>query len=131
MVKSNAERQAEYMAKLKTRAEKLTKLYMIFRNHAAAIAPLLSPGELEFMEQLDGVGAIRPHPSMRAPTEDAMAFIQKEIPPEAEISKITFDFNLGEVTIAAKKPGLVVDKDGFTLKSLREKTLWLPNVVDS
>jgi len=41
-----------------------------------------------------------------------MAFIQKEVPQEAEISKITFDSNLGEVIIAAKKPGLVIGKAG-------------------
>ncbi len=72
---------------------------------------------------------IRAHASIRAPAEDAMAFIQKEIPQEAEISKITFDSNLGEVIIAAKKPGLVIGKGGMTLKTIREKTLWRPNVV--
>jgi predicted metal-dependent RNase len=72
---------------------------------------------------------IRAHPSIRAPSEDAMVFIQKEVPQEAEISKITFDSNLGEVTIAAKKPGLVIGKGGMTLKTIREKTLWRPNVV--
>src|SRR5271157_4298267 len=72
---------------------------------------------------------IRAHPSIRAPTEDAMAFIQKEVPQEAEISKITFDSNLGDVIIAAKKPGLVIGKGGSTLKAIRENTLWRPNVV--
>ncbi|HME54355.1 MAG TPA: beta-CASP ribonuclease aCPSF1 [Candidatus Lokiarchaeia archaeon] len=72
---------------------------------------------------------IRAHPSIRAPAEDAMAFIQQEISQDAEISKITFDANLGEVIIAAKKPGLVIGKGGQTLKLIREKTLWRPNVV--
>lgn len=72
---------------------------------------------------------IRAHPSIRTPSEDAMAFIQKEVPAEAEISKITFDANLGEVIIAAKKPGLVIGKGGSTLRAIKENTFWRPNVV--
>ena len=72
---------------------------------------------------------IRAHPSIRTPAETAMEFIQTEVPQDAEISKITFDSNLGEVIIAAKKPGLVIGKGGSTLKAIRENTLWRPNVV--
>ncbi|MHA1892273.1 MAG: KH domain-containing protein, partial [Promethearchaeota archaeon] len=72
---------------------------------------------------------IRADPSIRTDTDDAIEFIKSEVPVEAEISKITFDYNMGEVIIAAKKPGLVIGKNGVTLKSIRENTLWRPNVV--
>ncbi|MHA1684063.1 MAG: beta-CASP ribonuclease aCPSF1 [Promethearchaeota archaeon] len=72
---------------------------------------------------------IRADPSIRAIADDAMKFIQECVPTDAEISKITFDSNMGEVIIAAKKPGLVIGKNGITLKAIRENTLWRPNVV--
>ncbi|MHA1697482.1 MAG: beta-CASP ribonuclease aCPSF1, partial [Promethearchaeota archaeon] len=72
---------------------------------------------------------IRADPSIRADPDLAMNFIKEEVPKEAEISKITFDSNMGEVIIAARKPGLVIGKGGTTLKAIRENTLWRPKVV--
>ncbi|MBD3185940.1 beta-CASP ribonuclease aCPSF1 [Candidatus Bathyarchaeota archaeon] len=72
---------------------------------------------------------IRADPTIRAIADDAMEFIKHAVPSDAEISKITFDANMGEVIIAARKPGLVIGKNGVTLRAIRENTLWRPNVV--
>ncbi|MHA1339751.1 MAG: beta-CASP ribonuclease aCPSF1 [Promethearchaeota archaeon] len=72
---------------------------------------------------------IRSDPEVRMDEEETIDFIKKLVVPEAEISKIIFDRNLGELTIEAKKPGLVIGKQGVNLKEIRSKTLWRPKVV--
>jgi KH/beta-lactamase-domain protein len=72
---------------------------------------------------------IRSDPESRMDKEESIAFIQKLVVADAEITKIFFDDNLGEVTIEAKKPGLVIGKLGVNLKEIRSNTLWRPKVV--
>ncbi|MBD3350540.1 MAG: beta-CASP ribonuclease aCPSF1 [Candidatus Lokiarchaeota archaeon] len=72
---------------------------------------------------------IRSDPEVRLPREETIEFIQNLVASDAEITKIFFDDNLGEITIEAKKPGLVIGKMGVNLKQIRIKTLWRPKVV--
>ncbi|MHA1731274.1 MAG: beta-CASP ribonuclease aCPSF1, partial [Promethearchaeota archaeon] len=72
---------------------------------------------------------VRSDPSVRKPREETAAFIRETTPDEAEITKIIFDDNIGEVSIEAKKPGLVIGKGGETLKRIRLETLWRPTVI--
>lgn len=72
---------------------------------------------------------VRSDPSVRKPKETTAAYIREITPIEAEITKIQFDDNIGEVSIEAKKPGLVIGKGGETLKAIRMETLWRPTVV--
>ncbi|MCP4764295.1 MAG: beta-CASP ribonuclease aCPSF1, partial [archaeon] len=72
---------------------------------------------------------IRSDPEVRMEKDEAVDFIQNLVSTEADITKIFFDENLGEITIEAKKPGLVIGKLGVNLKELRSKTLWRPKVV--
>jgi len=72
---------------------------------------------------------IRSDPSARLNKEEALKKIKEIVPPEAEITKVVFDDNLGEAVIEAKKPGLVIGKNGVTLKELTRAILWRPNVI--
>jgi KH/beta-lactamase-domain protein len=72
---------------------------------------------------------IRSDPEVRQDAEETISFIQNLVSEGAEITKIFFDDNLGEVTIEAKKPGLVIGKLGANLKEIRMSTLWRPKVV--
>jgi hypothetical protein len=72
---------------------------------------------------------IRSDSEIRKGEEETIEFINNLINEGAEISKIFFDQNLGEVTIEAKKPGLVIGKLGVYLKEIRSNTLWRPIVV--
>src|SRR3989338_9570279 len=56
--------------------------------------------------------------------ETAESQIRKIIPQDAEITQIIFDFHRSIVVIDAKKPGLVIGKQGSILNEIKETTLW-------
>jgi len=58
-------------------------------------------------------------------TED---FIKKTVPENAEISDIYFEPEFAKVVIHAKRPGLVIGKNGETLTEIKEKTFWTPEI---
>ncbi|WP_309492147.1 beta-CASP ribonuclease aCPSF1 [Candidatus Hecatella orcuttiae] len=72
---------------------------------------------------------LRSDPSIRMPEKEAERFILSAVPPEAEITSITFDHSLGEVIIEAKKPGLVISKNGYMLHEIIKATKWRPRVL--
>ncbi|MHA1648772.1 MAG: beta-CASP ribonuclease aCPSF1 [Candidatus Helarchaeota archaeon] len=72
---------------------------------------------------------IRSDPSVRLPQEETKKKIMELCPEEAGITSISFDENVGEVIIEAKKPGLVIGRGGITLKQITESVLWRPSVV--
>ncbi len=57
--------------------------------------------------------------------------IRSIVPQEAEITTIIFDFHRSIVIIEAKKPGLVIGKQGSIIEEIRTKTLWTPQVQRS
>ncbi len=57
--------------------------------------------------------------------------IRSIIPEEAEITEIIFDVQRSIVVIEAKKPGLVIGKQGSILDEIRRETLWVPQVQRS
>ena len=61
---------------------------------------------------------MRSDPSIRLPEEEARNEILKLIPPEAGISSMSFDPNLGEVLIEVKKPGIAIGKDGAIIQEI-------------
>jgi len=71
----------------------------------------------------------RSDPSVRLSEKEAERIIMEIVPKEAEITKIFFDHPLGEVIIEAKKPGLVIGKNGSTLQEIILKTKWRPRAV--
>ncbi|HRZ86071.1 MAG TPA: beta-CASP ribonuclease aCPSF1 [Candidatus Paceibacterota bacterium] len=63
--------------------------------------------------------------------ERTKKLIEKLIPEEAELTNILFDINRSIVVIEAKKPGLVIGKQGSILQEIKEQTLWIPQVQRS
>ena len=57
--------------------------------------------------------------------------IKEIVPIDAEISEVIFDYHRSIVIIEAKKPGLVIGKQGSILQEIKEKTLWIPQVQRS
>jgi len=74
---------------------------------------------------------VRSDPSVRLPEKEAEKIAREIIPPEAEVTDINFDPSLGEIIIEAKKPGLVIGKNGAVLQEIIKKTKWRPNVLRS
>jgi len=73
--------------------------------------------------------SVRPDPDILIPPEKAEEMIKEIVPPEAEITNISFDPSVGEVIIEAKKPGLVIGKNGETLRLITQKVHWAPRPV--
>jgi len=57
--------------------------------------------------------------------------IRRIVPPEAEIMDLIFDIQRSIVIIEAKKPGMVIGKQGSILDEIRKTTLWVPQVQRS
>ena len=57
--------------------------------------------------------------------------IKKIVPSDAEVTDVIFDFHRSIVVIEAKKPGLVIGKQGSILEEIKQKTLWSPQVQRS
>ncbi|MEM2093637.1 MAG: beta-CASP ribonuclease aCPSF1, partial [Candidatus Bathyarchaeia archaeon] len=74
---------------------------------------------------------VRSDPSVRLPEKDAEKIVREIVVPEAEVTDINFDPSLGEVIIEAKKPGLVIGKNGAFLQEIIKKTKWRPHVLRS
>jgi len=74
---------------------------------------------------------IRSDPSVRLAEADAERITREIISPEAEVTDINFDPSLGEIIIEAKKPGLVIGKNGTVLQEIIRRTKWRPHVLRS
>ncbi|MGC9345503.1 MAG: beta-CASP ribonuclease aCPSF1, partial [Candidatus Bathyarchaeales archaeon] len=74
---------------------------------------------------------VRSDPSVRLPEKEAERMAQEIIAPEAEVTDINFDPSLGEIIIEAKKPGLVIGKNGAVLQEIIGQTKWRPHVLRS
>lgn len=57
--------------------------------------------------------------------------IKRIVPGEAEITNIIFDFHRSIVIIEAKKPGMVIGKQGSVLDEIKKTTLWTPQIQRS
>ncbi len=74
---------------------------------------------------------IRSDPSVRLPENEAERMTHEIIPTEAEVTDINFDPSLGEIIIEAKKPGLVIGRNGTVLQEIIKKTKWRAHVLRS
>jgi len=72
---------------------------------------------------------LRFDPNVRSKKEEAEKKVREIVPTEAEITRIYFDENVGEVIIEAKKPGLVIGRNGNTLGEITKLTYWRPSVL--
>jgi KH/beta-lactamase-domain protein len=74
---------------------------------------------------------IRSDPSVRVQEVEAEKTARDIVPAEAEVTDINFDPSLGEIIIDAKKPGLVIGKNGAVLQEIIRRTKWRPHVLRS
>jgi len=74
---------------------------------------------------------IRSDPSVRLPEREAERIAREIISPEAEVTEINFDPSLGEIIVEAKKPGVVIGKNGMVLQEIIRQTKWRPHVLRS
>jgi hypothetical protein len=74
---------------------------------------------------------IRSDPSVRLQEVEAEKIARDIVPAEAEVTDINFDPSLGEIIIDAKKPGLVIGKNGAVLQEIIRQTKWRPHVLRS
>ena len=74
---------------------------------------------------------VRSDPSIRAKERETERKIKEIVSEEAEITNINFDPSLGEVIIEAKKPGLVIGKNGGVLQEIIKQTRWRPRILRS
>ncbi len=74
---------------------------------------------------------VRSDPSVRLDEKDAERTINEIVSPEAEITNVNFDPSLGEVVIEAKKPGMVIGKNGGVLQEIVKQTRWRPRILRS
>ena len=74
---------------------------------------------------------VRSDPSVRLPEKEAEMIAREIIPAEAEVTEINFDPSLGEIIIEAKKPGMVIGKNGAILQEIIKRTKWRPQVLRS
>lgn len=68
-------------------------------------------------------------PNILGDTEVAYDMVKKVVPDGAGITDIFFDTDTGEMLIEAEKPGVVIGKNGATLRDITMKTGWTPRVV--
>jgi len=74
---------------------------------------------------------IRSDPSVRLPEKEAETLAKKIISSEAEVTDVNFDPSLGEIIIEAKKPGLVIGRNGSVLQEIIRQIRWRPRVLRS
>jgi len=74
---------------------------------------------------------VRSDPSVRLTEKETEKLIQEIVSKEAEITGVNFDPSLGEVIVEAKKPGLVIGKNGTVLHEIIKQTRWRPRVLRS
>jgi uncharacterized protein len=74
---------------------------------------------------------LRADPKILLEEDKTKEEIKKIVPEEAEVTDIHFDFHRSIVVIEAKKPGLVIGKQGSILEEIKRKTLWTPQIQRS
>ncbi len=91
-------------------------------------------GEKQIKEVVDKIKKrieLRAEASIITKEEEAEKIIREIIPKEAEITNIIFESQRSVVVIEAKRPGLVIGKQGIILQEIKRKTFWISQVQRS
>jgi len=72
---------------------------------------------------------IKSDPEIRMDKDEAEKLIREIVHTDAEITTIAFDDDMGDIVIEAKKPGIVIGKNGVTLREIVKAVFWRPTVV--
>tara|TARA_Y100000310_G_scaffold78020_1_gene74624 strand:- start:28315 stop:30201 length:1887 start_codon:yes stop_codon:yes gene_type:complete len=78
----------------------------------------------EFKKRIE----LRPDPSLCMEMEEAEKVIKEMVMPEAGVQDLIFDPPRSQVIIHADKPGLVIGKQGESLRKISAKTMWVVHV---
>ncbi len=63
--------------------------------------------------------------------EETEKIIRDTVPEDAEVTNILFDPQRSIVVIEAKRPGLVIGKEGIILKDVKNQSFWIPQIQRS
>jgi uncharacterized protein len=74
---------------------------------------------------------LRADSSVLASQEETEKTIRELVPEDAGVDNVIFDVQRSTAVIEAKKPGLVIGKQGSILRDIRNSTMWLPVVQRS
>ncbi|MEM7816297.1 MAG: MBL fold metallo-hydrolase, partial [Candidatus Aenigmatarchaeota archaeon] len=74
---------------------------------------------------------VRADPSILEDAEKTENIIREIIPPASEITEIYFEKEFSKVIIHAKKPGVIIGKNGEIIRKIIEKTNWTPSIKRS
>jgi len=74
---------------------------------------------------------LRAEPKLLKSPEEAEQIIKDIIPEDSGLTDILFDSQRSIIVIEAKKPGMVIGREGSILKEIRKKTFWIPQVQRS
>ncbi|MEI6731449.1 MAG: beta-CASP ribonuclease aCPSF1 [archaeon] len=74
---------------------------------------------------------LRSENSILLSEEETEKTIRALVPEEAEITQVIFDTQRSSVIVEAKKPGMVIGKQGSILSDIRKSTFWVPTVQRS
>lgn len=85
----------------------------------------------EIVEQIKKRIELRADQKILPTKEETENTIKKIVPQEAEITNLIFDVQRSIVIIEAKKPGMVIGKQGSILDEIKKSTLWTPQIQRS
>ena len=71
---------------------------------------------------------LRPDPSIALGAEKAEKEIRKIVTEEAGVTQILFDPMRSIVIVEVANPGVAIGKKGENLQTIKEKTLWVPQI---
>jgi hypothetical protein len=74
---------------------------------------------------------VRSDPSVRLAEKEAERIAREIVSAEAEVTDINFDPSLGEIIVEAKKPGIVIGRNGSVQQEIIRQTKWRPHVLRS
>jgi len=72
---------------------------------------------------------LRASESILMDKEATEKLIRETVPAEAEIQNILFDDERGIVVLEVKRPGVAIGRGGEILKTIKEKTFWIPQTI--
>mgnify|MGYP001773534690 CR=1 FL=1 len=74
---------------------------------------------------------VRADPSILESEEKAENIIKEIVPRESEITEMYFEKEFSKVIIHAKRPGVIIGKNGELVRKIIEKTNWTPSIKRS
>lgn len=103
---------------------------------------VLYTDDMDFFRDNDGkirelVGKFKKRIELRADEkllkkeDETEQIIKDTVPEDAEVTNVLFDKQRSIVVIEAKRPGLVIGKEGSILKDVKDQSFWIPQIQRS